>query len=149
MCCFAEWIDEEQSLPLVSSCRNSAIFLKAIYKYVWLNLWFVWPTSETRQNFQYIVPGRLKCCYFSCIIGGGSYRPSYTSQQTNTGGGVDPFTGIYNWNTVPLKIMWFLSLVFLVAQRTTTMNNSFCSKERIGRWFFYLERLYAQAYFEV
>ena len=27
------------------------------------------------------------------LTGGGSYRSSYTSQQTSTGGGVDPFTG--------------------------------------------------------
>ena len=27
------------------------------------------------------------------LTGGGSYRPSYTSQQTSTGGGEDPFTG--------------------------------------------------------
>ena len=70
-------------------------------------LWFVCPFLETGQNFQCIVPSLFNCGNFSCITGAGSYRPSYTPQQANSGAGVDPFTGTDNYNIVPLKIIWF------------------------------------------
>ena len=70
-------------------------------------LWFVCPFLETSQNFQCIVPSLFKCGNFSCITGAGSYRPSYTPQQANSGAGVDPFTGTDNYNIVALKIIWF------------------------------------------
>ena len=40
------------------------------------------------------------------MLGGGSYRPSYSTQQTNLGG-VDPFTGITcDQCTKPLLFFW-------------------------------------------